>query len=169
MVDIETMYLRLVTVKDVVDSGSTDGDVFLGIGGREFSIDSEKDDFENGQDRWYILGKIPSTLPVGVDIVPVRHSNQNDPRYGYKLKTENLYKYPVYIRFEPQNEDDNWGLEDVTVYVNPAGRPPFFTYHALEAQDEGGLYLGTDYTKYCYLHRTQPPVPASLPDGTRGL
>jgi hypothetical protein len=168
MVDIETMYLRLVTLGGQHAGASTDGDVFLGIGGREFSIDSEKDDFENGQDRWYILGKIPSTLPVGVDIVPVRNSHLNDPRDRLKLKTENLYKYPVYIRFEPQNRNDNWGLEDVTVYVNPAGRPPFFEYHALDAQDEY-LWLGTHFGKYCYLHRTQPPVPASLPDGTRGL
>jgi hypothetical protein len=166
MVDIETIFVRLMTVHG--PTSGTDGDVYLGICGREFFIDSKKDDFESGQDRTYILGKEPSPLPTGIDIVPVSHPFPNDPRKPYKLKTENLYKYPVYIRFEPEDRDDEWALEFVSVFVNPRGGEPFFNYEALEPPDEA-LFLGTHWGKYCYLHRVSPPVPPLLPDGTRGL
>ena len=168
MVDIETILVRLVTMSGSAFHAGTDGDVFLGICGREFFIDSEKDDFESGQDRTYILGKTLSPLPTGIDIVEVKNRNFNNPFDPYRLKTQNLYKYPVYIRFEPEDRHDVWGLEFVSVFVNPRGREPFFNYEALEPRDER-LFLGTHMGKYCYLHRVSPPVPASLPDGTRGL
>lgn len=159
--------MQIVTA--TVHGSGTDGDVYVGIGGREFSIDSEKEDFELGQDRTYILGEKPAVLPTNIDIVPVTYASLNDPRILYKLKTENLYKYPVYVRFEPEDRNDIWGLEYVSVSVNPtSGVEPFFVYEALEVR--GDLVpLGTNMGKYCYLHRTSPPVPASLPDGTRGL
>jgi hypothetical protein len=167
MVDITTLFVRTVTATK--PGSGTDGDVFVGICGREFFIDSEKDDFERGQDRTLLLGEKPALLPTNIDIVPVRNDWLNDPRNLYKLKTENLYKYPVYVRFEPEDRDDLWVLEYVSVFVNPtSGVEPFFNYEALG--DRGDfLALGQVMGKYCYLHRTSPPVPASLPDGTRGL
>ena len=128
--DITTLFVRIVT--GTIHGAGTDGDVYVGIGGREFSIDSEKDDFELGQDRTYILGEIPAVLPTNIDIVPVRYDCLNDPRNPYKLKTENLYKYPVYVRFEPEDRHDIWQLEYISVFVNPtSGVEPFFNYEAL--------------------------------------
>lgn len=39
-----------------LSGAGTDGDVYLGICGREFSIDSTKDDFERNSGRTYVLG-----------------------------------------------------------------------------------------------------------------
>src|SRR5262245_55939180 len=39
------------------DLSGTDGDVYIRIGGREFYIDSENDDFERNSDRTYTLGE----------------------------------------------------------------------------------------------------------------
>jgi hypothetical protein len=49
MVDIKTILVRLVTLGGPAFHAGTDGDVFLVICGREFFIDSEKDDFESGR------------------------------------------------------------------------------------------------------------------------
>jgi hypothetical protein len=55
MVLVKTIFLRLST-KGLEEAG-TNGDVYLGIGGREFSVDSKNedfDDFEPGNVRTYI-------------------------------------------------------------------------------------------------------------------
>ena len=42
----------------------------------------------------------------------------NDPR-SPQLDTESLNKYPIYIRFEPRVEDDLWGVDEISITVNP--------------------------------------------------
>jgi hypothetical protein len=54
-------FVRLKTRDE--DGAGTDGDVYLGIGGREFQIDkSDRNDFERGDDATYILVERP-TIP----------------------------------------------------------------------------------------------------------
>jgi hypothetical protein len=68
----------------------TDGDIYIGICGREFYIDSRRsatDDFERNSDRTYILGSASNIM----------NSLNNDPRSPYKLFAENLDKFPAYI------------------------------------------------------------------------
>ena len=146
----------------------TDGNPYIGIGGREFRIDSEKDDFEVNTDRTFISGQTPAAIPGDVKLFPLNAPVYNDPRSPVQLYTENLYKYPVYLRFDPSNDDDMWGLEYVSVRVNPTVEGELIKYEALEGQDQR-LFLGKSWGKYCYLHQTNPPVPSALPIGTRGL
>lgn len=80
-----------------LSGAGTDGDVYLGICGREFSIDSTKDDFERNSGRTYVLG----------DEADIRNAEFNDPR-KQRLFTENVPNFPVYVRFQPQGRGDNW-------------------------------------------------------------
>ena len=59
MSNVETIYIRFKTA-DIIDAG-TDLEVYVGIGGREFYIESQRDFdyFERGDDRTYIIGDIP--------------------------------------------------------------------------------------------------------------
>jgi hypothetical protein len=49
----------------------TDLEVYVGSGGREFYIDSQRnfDDFERGDDRTYIIGNEPSVLPKNPEYI----------------------------------------------------------------------------------------------------
>jgi hypothetical protein len=132
MADIKTIYVTLWT-KDIED-GETNGNVYAGIGGREFYIDSSEDynDFERGDKRTYILGEMPNSVPS--------NSTHNirpeycDPRKPYLLKTENLGKFPVYIRFdEIKVGQDYWALEYAEINVNP--NTDNITYNALAGND----------------------------------
>jgi hypothetical protein len=91
-----------------VSGAGTDGSVYLGLGGREFRLDSKEDDYERGSWREYVVGDGPWSGQV----TPVNEPQWNDPRVGFPLDTVNLTKSPVYVRFEPSLTDDpdNWNL-----------------------------------------------------------
>lgn len=59
MSNVETIFMRFKTA-DIIDAG-TDLEVYVGIGGREFYIESQRDfdDFERGDDRTYIIDNEP--------------------------------------------------------------------------------------------------------------
>ena len=113
----------------------TDGDVYIGIGGREFGLDSAADDFERGSDRTYILGEGSNVTAGG------------SPSFPYQLLTENLDRFPVYMRFSPKDRNDFWNLESVTATVNPG--PAQVQFQALGGTDN--LTLGTPFGLFCYL------------------
>ena len=142
---VDSIQARVITgSQGIVISGNvsppgTDGDVFLGIGGREFRLDTTADDFENFSDRTYILG---SGANVNNPLI-------NDPRLP-QLDTDLLDRTPVYIRFAPENRNDHWDLERVRVTVNPG--PQEVVYEA----NVGNLWLGVRSGTYCYL--SKPPI-----------
>ena len=112
-----------------LSGAGTDGDVYLGICGREFSIDSEKDDFERNSGRTYVLG----------DEADVRNSEFNDPR-KQRLFTENVPNFPVYVRFQPRTRGDNWHLVRADVRFNGALHIDWDTLPFV-VRDEG-IWLG---------------------------
>jgi hypothetical protein len=89
----------------------TDGEVYIGIAGREFYIDIAYDDFEQGSDRIYILG----------DGANIRYEDYNDP-CNPQLDTADVDRFPVYLRFEPRGDDANWNLDYIKVTINPGPR-----------------------------------------------
>jgi hypothetical protein len=116
MAPITRIELRLVTGDR--ENAGTDGDVFLGIAGREYNVDSQRDvnDFERGSDRTYIFGEGATVL----------RPEQNDPRTPWQTDAIDLTKVPMYIRFEPGDGGD-WNLEqaDITVtFVGVPDQPP---------------------------------------------
>lgn len=133
-----------IDVRIKTGSIGTDGDVYLRIGGREFYVDSEANDFQPSSDRTYTFGE-------GAN---VSFSKQNDPRSPYQLRTENLDRFPVNLRFVPEKPGgltlaivDNWNLESVTVTVNPGTGQ--IQYQALGGSDN--LTLGKHFGLYCDL------------------
>ena len=110
MANINTLQVEVKTGSREMASG-TDGNVFLGIGGREFGlvVDAIKD-FQSGAIDTFVLGEGTNTGTYPAD---------NDPRSPCQLVTETLSKYPTYIRFEPTRQDDRWEIDEIKVTVNP--------------------------------------------------
>lgn len=129
MPQITSITLHLET-GDLSGAG-TDGDVYLGICGREFSIDSEKDDFERGSGRSYVLG----------EEADVRNADVNDPRVQ-RLITENVPNFPVYIRFQPKSRGDNWQLQRADVRFNDSLHIDWDTLPIVVNDPKEGIWLG---------------------------
>jgi hypothetical protein len=134
MANINTIRVRIKTGNKGVVSGAN-GDVYLGIGGREFhlAIFGAKD-FRAGETEDFILG---DGTNIGVS------PNDNDPRSPCQMITETLSSYPLYVRFEPTNEDGRWDLDEIRVTVNPGSDQIEFS--ALGG--ESYLWLGNRGTK----------------------
>ncbi len=82
----------------------TDGDVFLGLGGREFFVDSADNDFERGTDKVYVFGE-------GAN---VRRPAENDPRRQLPLDPRELTKFPIYLRLAGGSD---WNVQRVDLQV----------------------------------------------------
>ncbi|KUG57379.1 hypothetical protein AVL62_13160 [Serinicoccus chungangensis] len=129
-----------------LDGAGTDGRVYLGVGGREFRLDSEKDDYERGSWREYALGELPPTTtpPQLIDVVDPTF---NDPRIGMPLDTNSLTKSPVYLRFEPSGDSPDWNLAFAAALLYDGGFVAAFTVPV--AFDN--LWLGDRMGKIVYL------------------
>lgn len=128
MSDITSIRVNLQTMR--ASGAGTDGDVYIGVGGREFYLDTSADDFESGSSRSYVLGDgSNSTQPAF-----------NDPG-APPLRTEHLPHFPAYLRFQPQNRSDNWFVQRVAVFVNDSVVPVFDSAGTLSIR--GGIWLGT--------------------------
>jgi hypothetical protein len=118
----------------------TDGDVYVGFGGREFSLDTSADDYEAGSSRVYRLGDGATVLNAAV----------NDPR-SPQLVAENADRFPVWLRFSPQNREDNWILSRAVVTVNDALFPMWDTAEYISPRT--GLRLGVHSGLFVHLLR----------------
>ncbi len=131
MADIKSFTVNIVTGN--IDGAGTDGDVYLGICGREFFLDSTSDDFEKGANKTYKLGE-------GANI---KNQNLNDPRKP-QLISEDLDKFPVYIRLEPSGGNPDWNITFVNVEIGGTGYGVVFRQ---------GLWLGRRAGKVCFLRQ----------------
>jgi hypothetical protein len=147
-----------IRTADTSDAG-TDGEIYVGICGREFHIDSQHDDFERASERTY---SSDSTAVPGE--VNVNNPTFNNPSADPPLFTEDLDLYPVYVRFEPRNKDDHWTLQYISVTV--AG----IKYEALEPEDDTAIFtkLGYKSGKWLYLHLERRLGRALRRHSTRG-
>jgi hypothetical protein len=136
-----TRILCQVLTKDVSGAG-TDGSVYLGLGGREFRMDTTHDDYERGSWFEYLLG----------DGANINSANDNDPRRPYPVDTTTILDFPVYIRFEPVSSNDNWKIyfAAALVYV---GDPVQFEGAFYTPLDNDGLWLGQSFGKVLFMPR----------------
>lgn len=130
-----------------IDNAGTDGRVYLGLGGREFRLDSRADDFERGSWREYILGQGPIEPNLPSPQVRVENRAYNDPRLGFPLDTVNLTRSPVYIRFEPSGSGPNWNLAFAAALVYDGQ----FVVGYVPPVDFDNLWLGDSMGKVLYL------------------
>ena len=142
MANITQIQLRLVTAPGP-KTGEPDGDVFLGIAGREFFVGANLDDVERRHDRTYIFGE-------GASVLEPEFNNPRNPQ----LDTLNVYKFLTYIRFEPRSRHDNWLLSFAEVIV----RSPEADEICIEIGPVGsGLFwLGQTCGKIVYLWPPEP-------------
>jgi hypothetical protein len=134
-------------VTGTVNNAETDGWVYLGLGGREFRLDSTADDYQRGSVREYILGLGPVEPNLPAPQVRVQNPEWNDPRVGFPLDTVNLTRSPVYIRFEPEGSSPNWNLSFAAALVY-AGQ---FVVGYTPPVDFDNLWLGDPMGKVLYL------------------
>ncbi|MFF9103422.1 hypothetical protein ACF1AU_22880 [Streptomyces rubrogriseus] len=142
MADITKITVKLWTASDA--GAGTNGFVYLGVAGREFHLETSRDDFEAGDKYTYVFG----------DGANVAEAARNDPRLP-ALQTGDADRYPAYLRFEGTDNDDAWCLEGVTVTVNPDGSDTR-TYDNERLVGTGAnqkIWLGQRYGKIIYLHR----------------
>jgi hypothetical protein len=157
MSHVETIFLRFKTV-DIIGAG-TDLEVYVGVGGREFYIESQRefDDFERGDDRTYIIGNEPSVLPKNPEYIGAGELSH------YQIKTETLHLFPVYVRVEsdirwggetkPESRN-TWFLDYVEIRVNPEKEN--ITYSAMDENDsENYIRLGLFDGRFLYLVPTR--------------
>jgi hypothetical protein len=129
MAQINSIQLHIQTGN--LSGAGTDGDVYLGLGGREFSVDTTSNDFERGAARVYILG----------DGANIQNAAVNDPR-NPQLFTERVANFPVYIRFQPQSRSDNWQLQRADVRFNDSLHIDWDTVNLVENDPQKGIWLG---------------------------
>ncbi len=125
-----------INIQTGTDSGAdTDGDVYVGLGGREFYLDTSADDFERGSSRTYILG----------DGSNIKEAALNDPRKP-QLFDENLDLFPVYIRFDGRSRSDNWRLKGAGIIINDGTFPRYQLPPAFS-----GVWMGTRATSIFFI------------------
>jgi hypothetical protein len=144
MPQIESIQANIQTLD--VSGGGTDGDVYLGVSGREFHLDTSHDDFERGSSRKYVLG----------DGGNVNSASINDPRKQVLL-TEDVESFPVYLRFNPQSGSDNWNLERAVVTFNNQLLPQWDTL-TLVKQNEG-IWLGAHSGLFVFIPKHEDTIP----------
>jgi hypothetical protein len=138
------MVIHKITV-DVVtggdDDAGTDGDVYLGMAGREFWMNVEnQDDFEAGDHACYIFGEDSN----------VAHADRNDPRKDRPVHDADVDRFPVYVRMVPHGRHDDWELAEVRVSVySEAG----VRHYGALLEPGQKLWLGRTSGLYCYLDR----------------
>ena len=130
-----------------LEGAGTDGSVYLGLGGREFRLDSVEDDYEKGSWREYIMGVGPVEPTLPPPQIRVNNKDQNDPRLGFPLDTVNLVRTPVYIRFEPEGSGDRWNLSFAAALVYSGQFVVGYTAPA----DFDNLWFGQATGKILYL------------------
>lgn len=128
--------IQLLIQTGTESGAGTDGDIYLGICGREFHADTTADDFENGSSRTYVFG----------DGANVLNASTNDPR-EQRLPVARVDALPVYIRFQPRSSGDNWRLRLATVTLNGLSFPLWETASVLI----DGIWLGQRSGLYLHL------------------
>lgn len=131
---ITKMFLSIKTAN--IANAGTDGNVYIGVGGREFRCETEADNFESGATDKFWFGATPT----------VNRPENNDPR-APQLTVEDAYRFPMYIRFSQVGDTSEWCLESATLFINldAAGpRPIFWCKPEI-------LWLGNSAGMVCYM------------------
>ncbi|GGZ07449.1 hypothetical protein CP967_32425 [Streptomyces nitrosporeus] len=148
MAAISQIIAHIVTAD--VEHASTGSWIYLGLGGREFSLDTHDVDFSRGADACFLLGEESN----------VKYSDYNDPRTP-PLSTEDLAHSPVYLRVETAGDGPAWCLEWVSVTVNPdtSYRRRFIHPSLAGSAREHRIWLDTGYGKAVYLRPVDDAEP----------
>ncbi|MEU8540800.1 hypothetical protein AB0C52_12585 [Streptomyces sp. NPDC048717] len=128
--------------------------VYLGIAGREFVLDTADpadQDTGRGVTRHFLLGEKSNVV----------NPDDNDPRRP-QLDTDDLDRYPVYIRINPDYSDPQagWIVERVNVTVNPDAQVThyFDQPRLINTAEDRRIKLGGRMGTVVYLKRNDDDV-----------
>lgn len=147
MAQVTGVLVQIITGN--VNGAGTDGRVYLGLGGREFRLDSNQDDYERNSWREYILARAPLEPDLPPPQIRVTNPGRNDPRVGLPVDTARLSRSPVYIRFEPAGDSPDWNLRSVVVLVY-TGESQFVVAY-MPPMTFDNLWMGDAFGKILYL------------------
>ena len=151
---ISMPHVGKIEVEDIVTANrtgsGTNGEAYLGIGGREFLLDVPgRDDFEKNHTDNFVIGagsniKDENSEITGINDLPTVHPptpGQNSPGIEFEWLQNNLF--PTYIRFLPDDAGDNWNIESVDVVATRfPDQSAKINYHAFENPNEDNVWLG---------------------------
>jgi hypothetical protein len=124
------------------EGAGTEGQVFFGIGGREFRLDiDDHEDFERGDEMTYELGE-------GAN---VKDRERNDPRKGMPIDLDAVLTHPVYLRLVSHKASDDWNIANVRARV--VAEEETLRFSALEGGADN-IWLGPQSGSWLYLRRT---------------
>lgn len=141
-----------IDVRVTTGSKGTNGRVFAGVGGREFLLDTNQNDFRRNQERTFTLGASSN----------VKNEQRNDPRVQ-GMDTNTLDAFPAYLRVEPASGVDDLIIDTASITVNPGSNQVQFAALAiLGAGAVREIRLGNDSGHTLYMRRAggvQPLTP----------
>jgi len=124
--------IRVTISTGNINAASTDGKIFVGLGGREFRLDKPGNQFERGNTDTFIVGDGSNIENPNRNDLPTTNGTQDSPKITYY----DVINFPKYIRFEPQNDGDNWNVDHVNVTTIPE------TKIFQGPNPEGNIWLG---------------------------
>jgi subtilisin family serine protease len=114
-----------------MNGAGTNGRVYLGIGGREFRLDQPGNQFEQGDLDTFTIGTGSNIENASINDLPTFVKIESPI-----IRHLDILLFPKYIRFDPNDKDDNWNVEKVEVEVVNIAR----TYRGPR---DGNVWLGS--------------------------
>jgi hypothetical protein len=143
MTAITRIELRIQT-GDADDAGMDNGEIYLGLAGREFHVDSPGDQFKPSDEDRFIFTHGPAAN--------VTDPKENDPTDPWQLDSDDIGRCPRYIRFEPRRVGgrvEEWNVASVQLVVK-SGNSIIFTEERL-GDDGANLWMGGEFkSRYLY-------------------
>ena len=163
MTHIDKINVKIQT-RNVSNAG-TNGEVYLGIGGREFRLDQPGDQFGKGDQDDFTIGIGSNIENPNINDLPLNPGVGAGDSIEIKdtLGLGPPTRFPVYIRLDPRDDKDNdWNVESVHVDAiaglgTGVGTTTTFDFPkpgAVGVHPEGTIWLGRKSGLVLYLEPT---------------
>jgi hypothetical protein len=150
MTHVDKIVVDILT-RNVTNAG-TNGEVYLGYGGREFRLNQPGDQFKKGDSDHFVIGVGSNTEKPDINDLPIAAAtNDKSPKINETIVTTAFNPFPVYIRLDPKDDKDNdWNLETARVsavagFGSGTGPTKTYTFPKPGAVHlEGTIWLGRE-------------------------
>jgi hypothetical protein len=126
MTHIQRIEFTIKTGCDPKANAGTDSKVYCSIAGREFRLEKSGEEFKQGASDTFIAG-------LGTPTTNIENASLNDPNNPQLFlrslpvtgqpagSTAGTKPEPIYIRYDPKDQNKGWQLENATVKVVNVG------------------------------------------------
>jgi hypothetical protein len=130
-------------------SAGTNGRVFLGIGGREFRLDKLGNQFQKNQTDTFTINSTSMDIENSERNSLPDTGNVNSPRIENNIGI--AFNLPVYLRFDPNDNNDDWNIERVKVQVIGGLNSTFIFPN--DVLKDGNIWLGNKFGLFLNLRQ----------------